>query len=64
MGRLVGPPYGTTAAAVIVNKNKNWDHIIAVNTLMRKWMGLATKGSFLHFVFKESDTNNKFCVTL
>ena len=38
-GDFLGPPHGTTPAAVIANKNLNWDPLRAVNTLMRKVMG-------------------------
>ena len=38
-GDFLGPPHGTTPAAVIANKNLNLDPLRAVNTLMRKVMG-------------------------
>ena len=36
---FLGPPHGTTPAAVIANKNQNLDPLRAANTLMRKGMG-------------------------
>ena len=38
-GDFLGPPHGTTPAAVIANKNQNLDPLRAANTLMRKGMG-------------------------
>ena len=38
-GDFLGPPHGTTPAAIIANKNQNLDPLRAANTLMRKVMG-------------------------
>ena len=39
-GDILGPPHGTTPAAVIANKNQNSDPLRAANTLMRKGMAI------------------------